>query len=287
MSDARVALVVTTIGRTTALDALLRSVESQSHPVAAVVIADQSGGHDVRRLVDRWQPRLPLIRVASGGGASKGRNDGIAALPDCDVIGFPDDDVWYQRDTVERAVGALRRHGGCVSGTLRTTAGTVGRMGTVEKPRPLDERTLWRWTMEATCFFERGYFTTVGNFNPGFGVGSCTPWQSGEIADLLLRGLRSGFPLWFDPAIRVYDGTEVDPGNVTYRLKARRYARGTGRVLQQHHGHGRCFRSLAGPAAQSVGELLRGRPRTALLKLHVTLGRAEGMAGRVLPLSLE
>lgn len=287
MSDVRVALVVPTIGRTTELDELLCSVESQSHPVASVVIADQSNGHDVRGLVARWERRLPVTRVVSCGGASKGRNDGIAALPDYDVIGFPDDDVWYQRDTVERAVGALRRHGGCVSGVLTTTVGTAGRMGTARNPRPLDKRTLWKWAMEATCFFERGYFTTVGYFDPGLGVGAPTPWQSGEISDLLLRGLRSGFPLWFDPTVRVFDRAEVNSRDTTYRLKARRYARGTGRVLRQHHEQGRYALSLAGPAVQSVCGLLRGRPHTALLKLHVTLGRAEGMVGRVLPLSPE
>ncbi|MEU1567001.1 glycosyltransferase [Streptomyces mirabilis] len=275
--------MVSTIGRTAELEELLLSLESQSHPVSAIVIADQTRDHEVRRLVTRWSRRLPVTRVISSGGASAGRNDGIANLPPCDVVAFPDDDVWYQPDTVERAVHALRQHGGCVSGLLITTKGTTGRMATADHPLPLDNKSVWRRAMEATCFFERDFFSTAGHFDPNLGVGSPTPWQSGEISDLLLRGLRHNIPVWFNPTVRVYDRTPVDPDTTAYRLKARRYARGTGRVLRRHHGPARCAQSVAAPAAQSVYHLLRGQPTAASLKLQVLLGRAEGIVGAVLP----
>lgn len=280
--SSRVGLVISTIGRTAELDELLVSLESQSHSVSAVVVADQSGGDDVNRLVTCWSGRLPVTRVVSSGGASAGRNDGVAALPPCDVIGFPDDDVWYETDTVERAVNAVEWYGGCVSGVL-ITEGASGRMVGADQRMPLDKRSVWGRAMEATCFFERGFFAATGGFDTSLGVGAPTPWQSGEVSDLLLRGLRLGLAVWFDPAVRVYDRAVVDAGSAAYRLKTRRYARGTGRVLRQHHEVGRCALSVAAPAAQSLYHLLRGRPRTASLKLQVLLGRAEGIAGVVLP----
>lgn len=278
----KVGVVITTIGREDALDRLLRSIAAQEHPVTCVVIADQSPKHQLVPLVERWRMRLPVQHVKSGRGASAGRNDGLAALPPVDVVSFPDDDVWYDRHTVQRAVAALPAPEGCVSGRLYTTLGLRARMPAKEsRAFALTPRSQWLYAMEATCFFGRRYFDQAGTFDGTIGVGAPTPWQSGEISDLLLRGLQRRLPVHHDPAISVYDATGVDPFSVDYRNKARRYARGTGYVMRRHHHPGRLALALAAPAAQILVSAARGRRAEAALKSQVLLGRAEGMSHRV------
>jgi hypothetical protein len=147
----------------------------------------------------------------------------------------------------------------------------------------LDHHSVLRWATEGSCFFEREWFTVAGEFDPHLGVGTNTPWQAGEIADLLLRGIHNGLPVWFDPSVRVHESAAVVATGAAYRLKARRYARGTGRVARRYFGPTRWARLLIAPLVQATMGLVSGRLAVCLLKLQVLLGRAEGLSGRCLP----
>ncbi|MGW4421317.1 glycosyltransferase family 2 protein [Streptosporangium sp. NPDC004631] len=280
----RVALVVTTIGRPETLDRLLRSVLEQSSPVTEMMVVDQSGGTGTAEVVERWRDRLPIRRVTTPRGLSAGRNAGVAALGDYDIVGFPDDDTWYAPGTLARVREAIGERG-VVSGMLLDAAGRPAQLAFGSEPAVLDSTTVWSQAIEATCFYTSSFMRAVGDFDEGLGAGCPTPWQSGEGTDLLLRGLRSGWSIAYDPRITVYEDNPSVPaaGTRESRLRARHVARGTGRVYRRHYGRRDRLRTLARPLGGALLSVVRARWAEAGWHLQRLVGRLEGITGILLP----
>ncbi|MEV6863444.1 glycosyltransferase [Streptosporangium subroseum] len=280
----RVALVITTIGRPKTLDRLLHSLFEQSLPVTEMIVVDQSGETGTAEVVARWQERLPVRRVTTPRGLSAGRNAGVAALGDYDIVGFPDDDTWYAPDTIARVCEAIGGYG-VVSGMLLDAAGRPTQLAFGAEPAVLDSATVWSQAIEATCFYTAAFMSAVGNFDEGLGAGCSTPWQSGEGTDLLLRGLRDGWSIAYDPRITVYEDNPSVPaaGTRESRLRARHVARGTGRVYRRHYGWRGRFRTLARPLGGALLSVTRAHWAEAAWHLQRLVGRLEGITGVLLP----
>ncbi|MEU3756584.1 glycosyltransferase family A protein [Streptomyces olivoreticuli] len=283
-SRPRVGIVVPTIGRPALLQRLFASLEAQTMSVSAIVVADQSNGTETASVAAAWAPRLPVTVVNSHGGASQGRNDGLAALPACDVIAFPDDDCWYTPTTVADAIKELTAGHMAVSGrSLTPDNRKPSRVRSGNQPLTLDRRSIWTHALEYTCFFRREFFETYGVFNVGLGVGCPTPWQSGEGTELLWRAFRQGASLGYSPRITIFDDADTTPSSEAYLRKTREYARGTGRVIRMHQSRREFAAAILRPAARCSLDLLRLRLHTARLCLHIILGRCEGYTGRIFP----
>ncbi|MCC3769106.1 glycosyltransferase family 2 protein [Streptomyces sp. UNOC14_S4] len=283
-SRPRVGIVVPTIGRPALLQRLFASLEAQTMPVSAVVVADQSNGTETASVAAAWVPRLPVTVVNSHSGASQGRNDGLAALPACDVIAFPDDDCWYTPTTVADAIKELTADHMAVSGRLLTPDDRKpSRVRSGNQPLMLNRRSIWTHALESTCFFRREFFERYGVFNVGLGVGCPTPWQSGEGTELLWRALSQGASLGYSPRITVFDDADTTPNSAAYLRKTREYARGTGQVIRLHQSRREFTAAIARPAARGLYNLIGLRPHAARLCLHIILGRCEGYTGQLLP----
>ncbi|MCO5989117.1 glycosyltransferase [Actinoallomurus spadix] len=281
------AVVVSTIGRPQLLDRLLASLHEQTLRPSDVVVVDQSDDGDTRKVVDSWMDRLPVRRSTSARGLSIGRNVGIAALGDYDFVAFPDDDTSYLPDTLAQAAAAFASAPavGAISGRLVGTPGRPAQFTSfADRRMRLDHRTVWTSAIENCCFFRRAFLRAVGGFDEDLGVGAASPWQSGEGTDLLLRGMKAGWPILFDPRIVIVEYNPELPslGERAYHVKARRYARGTGRVFRRHHGIGSQVRVVVRPLAAAALSLARGRRALALWYLQRAIGRIEGITGRVL-----
>lgn len=286
--DQRIAVVVPTIGRPALLDRLMESISMQTLAAAEVIVIDQSEDDRTRAVVESWRPRIPVRRLTSVRGISVGLNTGIAALGDHDVVGIACDDTYYAPDAFAHAAKALTADTalGAVSGRLLGVAGRPAQLQSfADRPMLLDDRSVWTSAIEATCFYRAGFLRDVGVFDEELGAGAASPWQSGEGTDLLLRGLKAGWPIAYDPRIVIFEDNPDDPARSTRaaRIKARRSARGTGRVFRRHHGLGRQLRVVIRPLGGAVLSACRGRWAYADWHLQRFLGRVEGLTGRVLP----
>lgn len=281
--------MIATIGRPVHLDTLLRSLADQTQPPTQVIVVDQSHTTDTATVIDTYRDRLPLRRITSARGASLGRNTGLAALgTDYDIVAFPDDDVRLAPDALANAAAAFATgdHIGVVSGVVVFPGGYRSHRITGGHRTVLTKATVRTNTIEASCFFSARFLRSVGGFDETLGVGNPTPWQSGEGTDLLLRGLRRGWTVLFDPAILVYEtGHQGTPDEPACRAKARHYARGTGRVHGRHHGLRRRLGTVLRPLGGALLRLGAGRTDEARWHWQRAVGRIEGLTGRVLPCS--
>jgi glycosyltransferase involved in cell wall biosynthesis len=288
--EAPITVIVTTIGRPRLLDRLLGSLAAQTLRPAEIVVADQSTDGEVAAVIERWRRELPVVRVASPRGASAGRNAALAARSDrhqpAGYLAFPDDDTVYPPDTLARAVKALEGGGAdVISGRLVTLGGDAAQLAFGDTAARIDDRSVWTKALTETCFFRAAFIEEIGGFDEELGIGCRTPWQSGAETDLLLRGLRAGRTIAYDPDLVVSEDNPADPApsDPAYRAKARHAARGTGRVYRRHYGAARCAAVVGKPLAAALVRALQGRRAEAAWFLQKAIGRLEGLTGLLLP----
>jgi glycosyltransferase involved in cell wall biosynthesis len=277
----KVSIVVSTIGRAPRLDALFASLHEQRQRPHEVIVVDQSPGGVARGVVADHRGLLPLTYLESAAvGASAGRNLGIRSCTG-DVVGFPDDDCVYPPETLATLVGLLACAPGVdiVAGRLVGSEG-LSRLSFPPMPSVLHRRNVWSCAIEATTFLRRAVLRNVGAFDEDLGVGSSGPWQSGEGTDLILRALAAGHRALYTPEISIRElGPPPDLASAAYAAKARRYARGTGRVFRKHpYTPWERAATVIRPLGAAGFALTVGRDRgRAGRYAQVALGRAEGL----------
>lgn len=271
----KLSLVMATIKRTAEVQRLLRSLEDQTDRRFELIVVDQNGDD---RLV-------PLIQAARQAGLeivyermaepnlSGARNRGIE-LARCDVVGFPDDDCWYEPDVVCRV---LALGGDGIDGVIARWQEhePQGRL-----PHELSND-LWRKFRAApassiTLFLNRTLLLEHGGFDARLGV---SRWfGAAEETDLVLRLLADGARLRYSPEVIVHHPfSTVGPSGSLAQLcrHARSRERGTGAIYAKHRLSP--FVILRGFVAPLLNPFLPPKSFAAIVVgIFISLGRIEG-----------
>ena len=286
MTELPLVLSVATLGRLDPLRTLLRSLEGQLGATDRVVIVAQGHVEEVQAIAREFTGSLgDRLRVTtSARGASLGRNTGVSVgahgLEDA-LLMFPNDTTWFP----EGAIAAIR------DGMADAPAGAVTVM-TSSGPRfvlpapgaPLDATTVWK-VIEMGLVMRLGLFRRLGGFDESIGTGAPTPWQAGEVTDLLMRArlvdgsLDTSFRWIPDPAATV--GGIAETSGLTSRerrRKLRAYGRGVGHVFRIHDFPA-WHRVRFAVAGLLIG-VLRSGEYTVSDGPAALLGRCEGLTGR-------
>ncbi|MFT3876816.1 MAG: hypothetical protein QM708_10410 [Propioniciclava sp.] len=274
------ALVVTTLGRVGALRTLLESLDGQLTADDQVVLVAQDHADEVRALAQEYRGRgIPVSAITSPRGAARGRNAGVRALRDGDpLLLFPNDTTWLPSGGAD----ALRALGpALVTGAL-TVIDEHGPKFTLPAPgTPVDQRTVWS-VIEMGLLVRRSAFEAVGGFDEQIGTGASTPWQAGEVTDLLLRLRRDGYTdafVWCPPEVHVRGiGEATGLSDAERRRKQRGYNRGTARLLARWHYP--WWWQVAFLGAGLLSGVLHPATHRITDGWWVFLGRLEGLLGR-------
>ena len=281
-----ISFVVTTLGRVESLERLLLSLAPQMGPDDQLIIVAQAHMPDVEALVESRRNLFPrdIILGESARGASRGRNVGVAmAEADRDrLLMFPNDTSHFPDGAVETIRQAM---GTAAAGAVTVRTASGDRFSLPSPSAPLDSRSVWR-VIEMGLIVRLSVFANAGGFDEQLGTGAVTPWQAGEVTDLLMRMLRSDPGLersfvWI-PAERAYVGGIEETRGLTgteRRRKLRAYGRGVGRVFSIHPF----------PVWHRVRFLVAGLVIGILRRDEYALGdgfaaftgRLEGLSGRV------
>ncbi|MHC8503600.1 glycosyltransferase family 2 protein [Pseudonocardia artemisiae] len=273
-----IAVVIPTLGASaTKLLRLLTSIQKQSFPPHEVVVVSQGPVLLPDSLLTAYGFENARV-IRSETGLSRARNRGLEALQcDWDIVALPDDDVWYSDNAFEKAWGLLERTGAeALSGSLYLPGRIPSRHQFPNQTIDLDASNVWSGSIEAAYFFRRRFIHGVGGYDESLGLGSRTPWQSGEGTDLLLRGIKKGYRVLGAPDIEVWEDPQPVSGGLIGFERHRKYGRGTGRVYRLRYSvPARILFTL-----RSIGAVVTARSRPRLLaKSAALLGRIEGMMG--------
>jgi GT2 family glycosyltransferase len=208
-------LVVATVGRVGELARLLASVEAQSLPRVRVVVVDQNEDNRLTKVLDGRD--LDLLHVRSEPGLSRARNAALDHL-DADVVAFPDDDCVYPPGLLQRVAERLAVDPG-LDGLTGRAEGSSGASSASWKADPavLTDDNLWNRAISYTIFLRRTVVERVGAFDERLGLGSPEPWASGEEIDYLVRAIRGGARIEYDPSLVVSHDVRPDDDRIGAR----------------------------------------------------------------------
>ena len=278
-----VSLVVSTIGRPDMLARLVRSVvvEAASVPLE-LVVADQSRDRSAAAIVAAHVADVPHRVVASGGGVSRGRNEGLALARGA-IVSFPDDDCWYPGTTLARAVALLDARPDLVGVTAQMQS-VDGRPNMLRWKHDIEAVSLanyYRTSIGPTVIARTAAVRATGGYDERIGPGAGTPMGSCEDADVLLRLLEQG-TVEYHPELRV--GHDRIIATLEASVADKMYGYGVGQAwLWRRYSYPRAHVGylLARKAAKVAGGIATGRrdhvrPDAAFLR-----GAVAGLTGRV------
>lgn len=252
-----ISLIVGTLGREAELRRLLGSLAAQTVRDFEVVLVDQSGTDALAPVLADF-PSVTVRRVTATPGLSKARNLGLT-LARGELIGFPDDDCWYAPGLLEHVEKALADPAiDGVSFRVRDEGGPCSAGGWMSAGQMrITRNNIWRTAVSCSFFLRRAALGET-RFDERLGVGSGTPFGSGEETELLLRLLEKGAHLRYEGSVTVFHPLFRGP----WRLRRGwYYGLGHGWVLRRH-GYGL-------PRAVMAAALQGGRAAQAVLTLRL------------------
>ncbi|HEY7179579.1 MAG TPA: glycosyltransferase family A protein [Gaiella sp.] len=270
-------LVVATIDRTDELDGLLSALDAQTHRGFRVVVVDQNPDGRITDLLE-LHPGLDVLHLRSDRGLSRARN---AALPhlDAELVAFPDDDCSYAPDLLTRVAERFAVDSGLdgLSGRPEDRDGrVVGRWP--DDARRITTDTVWHTANSHTIFLRRALVGRVGPFDESLGLGSGTPWSSGEEIDYLVRALRLGARIQYDPSFAIGHPLKPTTADGLVAL-GRRDGGSVGYVLARNGYPWRVVaRMLARPAVAAVACAVLLDGTMARFHAAALAGRLRGLA---------
>ena len=278
-ATADIDLIVATVGREKELSLFLASVRDQAPVRARVIIVDQN--HDDRIVfVLEQEPGSPeVVRLNASGGVSQARSSGLT-LATAPIVAWPDDDCSYPPGLLPYVVVAFDSDPklDVLVGRIEDPSGDVGLLAVPTRGIILDSRSLWRYPSAPTFFARRRAAERVGDWSTSFGPGGNSSWDAGEDTDWLIRAVREGLRVRFDPAVTVLHKNPFTRGSTEARKRARRYGQCTSAVALTH-GYGLRFVAwlvvrAAGGAAISFAT---GRFSRAAIHFEAAIGRVQGV----------
>jgi GT2 family glycosyltransferase len=275
--EIRFYLIVATIGRTDDLARLLESLQRQTHQNFHVTVVDQNPDERVTPIVAPFATALSISHLRSAPGLSRARNAALQRLAG-DIVAFPDDDCWYPPTLLADVARAFAKDPDLtiVSGKIVDDSHPRAAHRWPATRCRIDRRNVWRLARSVTIFLRSDVARTVGDFDESLGVGSGQPWQSGEETDYLIRALDAGFPIRYDPDLRICHADPPPRYDAASVRRAYNYALGWGHVQKKHRypiGFVAYYwlRSLVGIAlGLALLDGSRGKYYMAILKGRIT-----------------
>lgn len=266
-------LVVATVGRTDQLGRLLDSLEAQAYPSLRVVVVDQN---DDRRVADLVAGReLEIVLLQSRRGLSRARNVALDQVS-ADIVAFPDDDCVYPPALLARVAERFAEDDS-LDGLTGRAADASGRQAASWKrdAMRLTEENLWNRAISFTIFLRRSVVEQVGPFDERLGLSSGEPWGSGEEIDFLVRAVRRGARIEYDPTLVVQHDVRENDSPIGFRDGA-----SVGYILRKHHYPARTVgRMLVRPTGGALVALARLDGAGARYQLATLRGRLRGYLG--------
>lgn len=271
-------LIVCTLGRKDPLRRLFRSLDAQSLPDFEVIVVDQNNPGFLDEVVDVHRSQFRIIHVSARPGLSAARNVGLAHAAGR-VIAFPDDDCWYEPDTLSGVLARIRGDNAAaiVCGQTTDSDGRPSVSAFLERPARVSRKNYLRCGNSNCLFFRREIFAEIGGFDVRLGVGAETGFHSGEEADILLRALDAGLSVRYFPDLQVHHDQVDDTITPVQIDRARSYGRGFGALLRKHRFSAAAVAyRLSRPLLGSAFYFLRGRTMLARYKWTWGVSIAEG-----------
>lgn len=230
----RFSLVLASVDRVEEPRKLLASLDSQTFRGFELVVVDQNADDRLAPILEPYKNSFPIVHLRSEErGLSRARNIGLKQVSG-DIIAFPDDDCEYPPGLLGAVHGLLdgnpRMDG--VTGYTVDSEGNMSNGSFDTSPGLLNEGNVWRRAIESAIFLRRRVMDGMW-FDECLGAGAGTMWGAAEGTDYMIRLLKRGAAIHFDPRLEVIHPQLPMAHDEKFARKAYAYGCGMGRVLKK------------------------------------------------------
>ena len=219
-----------TINVTEELDLFLKSLSEQTYKDFELITIDQNAGNEAFEIIRKYEDDFEIKYMKSNqSGLSLNRNKGLIMI-DGDIVGFPDDDCEYEKDTLEKVVAFFKENKDKRIYSCRTLErgkdyGT-GIMLENNDELKVDNIDM---TVKSITFFVNYSLEDITLFDENLGVGAY--FGSGEETDYVLTLLHKGFKGNYFAEDIIYHPAKK--GNYDDLERAYKYALGYGALVKK------------------------------------------------------
>jgi O-antigen/teichoic acid export membrane protein/glycosyltransferase involved in cell wall biosynthesis len=235
--DPDLSLIVSTVGRPTEFRRMVASIAREAGEGIGIelVVVDQSGSDETRRILEESALQFPWRHVRSERGLSLGRNTGLSHARGRYVT-FPDDDVWYSGAMLAPAVSRLDRTPDLagVCARLATEDGSDSMLRWARTPKAVTPRNHHRTSIGPVMVIRREVACRIGGFDETLGPGTGLWYGSCDDADFVLRVVEDGGTVWYDPDLHLHHRDPRLDGDPDTQRKSLAYGCGQGRMWRTH-----------------------------------------------------
>ena len=270
----KLSLIQTSQDRKDELERFVKSLNEQvgiDFNEIQLIFVDQE---DNKQIFNDLDKRIDFVYIKyHHSSLSHARNIGLKHVTG-DYVGFPDDDCWYESDTLSKVFKSLAMTG--IDGVVAKGMNENGRLTNIF---PSEKKMLTKYdrcgAISYTIFVR---FDKTVLFDEMLGVGSQKGLGAGEETDYILRLMEGrGFALEYDPSIIVHHPSFAPVINKKTLDKIKSYSRGNGYLLRKHKFPATyVLKQFIRPMMGSIYYLLKGNPRRSQHSLNILVGRIQG-----------
>lgn len=232
----KISLIMATLGRTKTVESFLQSLKKQTYKKFELIIVDQNKHDKLFSFSDKYKKYFDIRHIKSKKGLSHARNIGIQYI-NGDIIAFPDDDCIYPVDLLYNVNNIFENNKDYdgITGKVIDFEGEMSFGNFDSKKGVITKHNCWTRAVSISIFLKKKVIDKVGKFDTCLGIGSGTPWESGEETDYILRALENNFYIFYNPNISVFHPSKNDSYDEEYYNRIAKYSRGMGRVIKKHN----------------------------------------------------
>jgi glycosyltransferase involved in cell wall biosynthesis len=279
----KVSLIVATLGeRPEDLSALLRSLAPQVRFISNVIVVDQHPDRErVPAILRQFIDVLPILHTRSERGLSRARNHGLAFATG-GLVAFPDDDCFYPDGLLEWVVDwfASNFEYDILAVGVRDAEGVLSGNRWPQDSCDIKPVNAFRTTFSSSLFLLTDLARSI-HFDTQLGIGSGTPFGSGEETDFVLRLLRMRARGRFDRTRHVIHPRRDMLSGTASLPRAQAYGFGMGHVLRINSLRRLWISFIAYNRLRAGLVFLRGNREAAKLCLAQTHGLWMGFRAAV------
>ena len=270
----KLSLIQTSQNRKTELERFVKSLNNQIgidlNQIQLIFIDQEDNQH----VFDDLDKRIEFVYIKYHHcSLSHARNIGLKYVRG-DYVGFPDDDCWYEPDTLSKVFKSFAAIG--IDGVV---AKGMNENGCLTNIFPSERKMLTKndrcGAISYTIFVR---FDKAVTFDEMLGVGSQYGLGAGEETDYILRLMEeSGFTLEYNPDIIVHHPSFAPVINKKTLDKIKSYSRGNGYLLRKHKFPATyVLKQFIRPMLGSMCYLLKGNTLRSRHSLNILIGRMQG-----------
>lgn len=232
-----ITLIIATINRKIELDLFLKSLLCQTYKDFEVIIVDQNQNGLIDDVVKKYEKNIKIKhKKISQKGLSLARNKGID-LAKGDILAFPDDDCWYDQNTLSLVMETFSKYPYLdgLTGRLVNDKKKPIQKNEIRNKEKITYKNIWGGAISVTIFLKKGLIDKIKYFDENIGAGSPYGFGSGEETDYIYRAITQKANIYHFTHILVYHPdlvTNIDEKSIH---KAFLYGKGMGYVMKKNN----------------------------------------------------